>query len=287
MSEQKQIETSEKNCGTKCPIKKRKCLFGALFMLIIFAALGYIILLTSYTYSKISGISISDKKIDYVYKNIGNLVNILDDKQTIEFASDEKYDFQPVADQVAVATAEAPANQDAALKEEIAKLPDDKRIKLIKDRLIDIYQQSKDRDESLDAVKQSFYQTKLIVENWLTNGNKKPVPQLNANENFIDRVKNNIGDFVEINKISATSKDGKVLSPDKIPGMLSQAEILLEAGSLSQVVWIMEDIHTITKLEDIFSFTAKAEVYLEKNPNPKAEIQQIKDLIELIENTNN
>jgi len=244
-------------------------------------------MLTSYTYSKVSSISISDKKMDYVYKNIGNLVTILDDKQALEFTPGEKYDFQPVADKAPVAAAETPVNQDSALKEEISKLPDDKRIKVIKDRLIDIYQQSKDRDEALEAVKQSFYQTKITVENWLNNGNKKPVPQLNANENFIDRVKNNIGEFVEINKISATTKDGKILSPDKIPGMLSQAEIMLEAGSLSQVIWIMEDIHTITKLEDIFGFTAKAEVYLEKNPNPKAEVQQIKDLIELIENTSN
>ena len=288
MSEQKLIENSDKNCSTsKCPFKKRKCLFGTIFVLIILSALAYIILLQTYTYEKVSNITISDKKIDYVYKNIGNLVNILDDKQAIEFSADEKYDFKPVDQQIATPEASAETSNNSTLKEELVKLSDDKKIKLVRDRLIDIYQKSKDRDEALEAVKQSFYQTKVLIEQWYSNGAKQPAPQITANDNFIDRVKNNLGEFVQVNKIDSTTKDGKILSPDKIPGMLSQAEILLEAGSLSQVVWIMEDIQTISKLEDLFTFTAKAEVYLEKNPNPKADIQQIKDLIELIENSNN
>jgi hypothetical protein len=288
MSEQKLIENSDKNCSTsKCPFKKRKCLFGTIFVLIIFSALAYIILLQTYTYEKVSNITISDKKMDYVYKNIGNLVNILDDKQAIEFSADEKYDFKPVDQQVITPETTAETSNNTTLKEELVKLSDDKKIKLVRDRLIDIYQKSKDRDEALEAVKQSFYQTKVLIEQWYSNGAKQPVPQIIANDNFIDRVKNNLGEFVQVNKIDSTTKDGKILSPDKVPGMLSQAEILLEAGSLSQVVWIMEDIQTISKLEDIFTFTAKAEVYLEKNPNPKADIQQIKDLIELIENSNN
>lgn len=288
MSEQKLIENSDKNCSTsKCPFKKRKCLFGTIFVLIIFSALAYIILLQTYTYEKVSNITISDKKMDYVYKNIGNLVNILDDKQAIEFSADEKYDFKPLDQQVITPETTAETRNNTTLKEELVKLSDDKKIKLVRDRLIDIYQKSKDRDEALEAVKQSFYQTKVLIEQWYSNGAKQAVPQIIANDNFIDRVKNNLGEFVQVNKIDSTTKDGKILSPDKVPGMLSQAEILLEAGSLSQVVWIMEDIQTISKLEDIFTFTAKAEVYLEKNPNPKADIQQIKDLIELIENSNN
>jgi hypothetical protein len=260
------------------------------FVIIIF----YLTYQVSVISQKVAGINISDDKVDYVYNKIGDLVNILDTREdmSVDYNPTESYDFKP-GEEAGELTADEPLNaqeNSQALKEELGKMKDDEKLKVVRDKLVDIYQNSKTQDEELVKLKQLFYETKSQIETWFADKKGiKPVasaPASSDNSGLMNRLKNNLGHFVEINKVGEDlSKSGKkVLNTDQIPQMLSYAEMLLEAGSISQTVWIMEDIQTITKQEEIANYTAKADIYLKKYPNPNADMQGIKELVDIIEN---
>ena len=221
-------------------------------------------------------------------------MNILDTREdmSVDYNPTESYDFKP-GEEAGELTADEPLSaqeNSQALKEELGKMKDGEKLKVVRDKLVDIYQNSKLQDEELVKLKQLFYETKSQIETWFADKKGiKSVPSTPAsgdNSGLMNRLKNNLGHFVEINKVGEDlSKSGKkVLNADQIPQMLSYAEMLLEAGSISQTVWIMEDIQTITKQEDIANYTAKADAYLKKYPNPNADMQAIKELVDIIEN---
>ena len=239
--------------------------------------------------NKVSNLKISDDKMEYVYQKVGDLVNVLNTKEDsqLSYNPTETYDFKPTDNEI---VPEKPAESDQnkeVLKEEILKMKDSEKLKVIRDKLVDIYQKSKERDDELGRLKQSFYDEKSNIEAWYYDKKniKAPSSAPNSSGGIVDKLKKNLNSYVKISKVGENLSTGKkVLDIDQIPEMLSYAEILLEAGSLSQVAWILEDIATVTKQEDILTFTAKLEAYVEKHPNPNMEVQQIKELIELIEN---
>ncbi len=279
----------EKDTNTYKIVKKRNYtpwLFAFFGVAVIY--IGYEVFSISRT---VSSIKISDEKLEYIHAKVGDLVNVLNTKEESDISYDptEKYDFKPNPDEI---VADKPASEEAtsrALKEEISKMKAADKIMVIRDRLVDIYQKSKEKDEQLAQLKQSFYTAKTMVEGWYNDKKNIKVADGRAphqNGGIVDKLTKNLSSFVKINKVGEDLSSGnkKILNADQIPEMLSYAEILLEAGSLSQAAWIMEDIESITKQEEIFTFTSKVEVYLEKHPTANPEVQRIKELIELIEN---
>jgi hypothetical protein len=270
--------------------KKRRFSLSSFLFLIFGCAIIFIGYQVMQISNKVSNIKISDDKMDYVYSKVNDLVNVLNTKEDsgINYNPTEKYDFKPAANEI-VAEQQASVVNDQSMKEEIKKMNDSDKLKVTRDKLVDIYQASRQRDEDLAQVKRSFYDTKSLVQDWYNdkkNIKKEPVIANGSDTGIVDKLKSNLNNYIKISKVGEDlSRNGKrILDIDQIPEMLSYAEILLEAGSLSQAAWIMEDIHSITKQEEIFAFTAKSEAFIAKYPNPNAEVQQIKDLIELIEN---
>lgn len=244
---------------------------------------------------KVSKISISDQKMEYVHSKVEELVKILDTKDggmSVDYDPNEQYDFKPGGEQEL--TAEEPANaqeNNEALKEELRSMKDKDKLKVVRDKLVDVYQSSKTRDEELIKVKQSFYDTRALVESWYNDKKGiKPAASESApagGDGVFNKLKQGLGHFVQVRKVAGEdlSKPGKkLITIDQIPQLLSYAEILLEAGSLSQAQWVMEDIKTITNQEEILTFSAKVEEFNKKYPNPNADMQSIKELIDIIEN---
>jgi hypothetical protein len=201
------------------------------FVIIIF----YLTYQVSVISQKVAGINISDDKVDYVYNKIGDLVNILDTREdmSVDYNPTESYDFKP-GEEAGELTADEPLNaqeNSQALKEELGKMKDDEKLKVVRDKLVDIYQNSKTQDEELVKLKQLFYETKSQIETWFADKKGiKPVasaPASSDNSGLMNRLKNNLGHFVEINKVGEDlSKSGKkVLNTDQIPQMLSYAEM--------------------------------------------------------------
>ncbi len=250
--------------------------------------LVYVVFKVTSISNKLSTMTISDQKVGYVYDKVGELVKILDTREDFggEYNPAERYDFKPEAD---VLTSESPLTAEEnreALKEELRNMNSGEKLKLVRNKLVDVFQTSKTRNEELTQVKQMFYDVKTLVEHWYND--RKGIKQSDRGADqagFVDRLKKNLGNFVEINKVGTdlSAGGGRVLSADQVPQMLSYAEILLEAGSTSQAVWVMQDVQTITRQEEIGAFTERAEKYLEKYPNPNADIQGIKELIDIIE----
>jgi len=265
-----------------------------IFILVFVVAVSYICYQVTIISQKISEINISNDKLEFIYGKVNDLVNVLDTKEepAIEYSTNEKYDLKsPVNELVSESAVPASAKENSeALKEELAKMNDGEKLKIVKDKLVDIYQKSRVKNDDFNKIKQSFYETKSQVEVWYNQKkgiSKSPSQDLDSEngDGILNKLKKNLGQFVEINKLSASSNGGKtILNIDQIPQMLSYAEVLLDAGSLPQVAWIMEDIQALTKQEGILVFTSKIEIFNEKYPNPNSEIAQIKELIDIVEN---
>lgn len=279
----------------KSSIKKASALQMAVvaFFLLGLCYLAFQVTMLS---KKVSAIKVSDDKIEYVYGKVGELVKILDSREDVSMSVDynpnEQYDFksgEPVQELTAEEPATAQENREA-LKQELKSMDDDEKLKVVRDKLVDIFQKSKTRDEELTKVKQVFYDVKTLIEAWYND--KKGIKSDTSNKattdaGMLSRLKENLGHFVQVNKVEGEdlSKTGKkLLTVDQIPQLLGYAEILMEAGSLSQAAWVLEDVQTITKQQEILSFSAKVEEFNKKFPNSNADMQQIKELIDIIEN---
>lgn len=265
----------------------KKILYNA-----VIAAFGFLLIYLTYQVyaisEKLASLKISDDKIEYVYEKVGDLINILDTREdmSVNYNPTESYDFKP-ADNELVAEPSEENEKSKVTKEELSKMKDSDKLKLVRDKLVDIYQQSTDRESEFTKLKQSFYDTKSMVETWYND--KKNIkysgsvgPQAEST-NIVDKLKKDLSGFVQVSKISdKNAKD--VIGIDQIPQMLGYAEILLESGSISQCLWIIEDIQTITKQKELTEFNAKAQAYIEKYPNANADMQKVKDLIDIIQN---
>jgi hypothetical protein len=262
--------------------------------LIIFFVLGVIfisfeVLMIS---KHISALRISDDKMEYVYQKVNDLVNVLNTKETsgVNYNPVEKYDFKPAeTNELIPETTVVEDDTPKILKEQLSKMKDGEKLKLVRDRLVDIYQKSKERDDDLTKLKQSFYETKTSIENWYYDKKNIKAPSAKkdaADIGIVDKLKQNLNNYIQISEVGENLANGnkKILDIDKIPEMLSYAEILIEAGSLSQAAWILEDIQSVTKQSEIQAFTAGVEAYIGKYPNANLEVQKIKELIEILEN---
>ncbi len=274
----------------KSSIKRASALQVALVAIFLIALL-YLAFQVTMLSRKVSNIKVSDEKMEYVYGKVGDLVKILDSKDdmSVDYNPNEQYDFKSAGNEELTAEEPVTAQENSeALKEELRSMKDGDKLKVVRDKLVDIFQKSKTRDEELTLLKQTFYEVRASVEAWYNEKNGiKPDATKSPDAGVFSRLKENLGSFVKVNKISCTdlSKSGqKLLTQDQIPQMLGYTEILLEAGSLSQAAWVMEDIQTITKQDEILKFTLKVEEFNKKYPNPNADMQQIKELIDIIEN---
>ncbi len=266
-----------------------------LLIVFVIVTLSYVTFTVYKISVKLSGMKISDDKVEYVYQKVGDLVNILNTKEDMgmKYNPTEKYDFKaPNSDEM---VAEEPADVEQKkqiLKEQLSRSNDSGKLMIIKDKLVDIFQKSKAQEDDLVKLKQQFYDTKAVINAWY--GDRKNVKMTDEvqgptkdDSGVVNRLKNNFSKFVDINKVNddLNQQGGKkVLTIDQLPQMLSYAEVLLEAGSISQTIWILEDIQTLTKQQEILDFNKAAQAYIDKYPSPNIERQQIKELIDIIEN---
>jgi len=270
---------------------KKRCSFSCAVIILFFLAV------TSFTaykvlqiYKMVSGLRISDSKMEYVYQKVNDLVNVLNTKDTsITYNPTEKYDFKPASpDELVSDKAAAAPKSNEALKQELSQMNDGDKLKLLRDKLVDIYKKSQQKDEDLTDLKRSFSDTKSAIETWYNdkkNITAKPVKEDEADQTIVGKLKKNLSNYIQISKIQENiDGDKKILDIEKIPEMLSYAEILMEAGSFTQASWILEDIASVTKQPEITTFNAEVQTYINKYPNPDMETQQIKELLDLIEN---
>jgi len=250
----------------------------------------YVVFQVTMLSKKVAALSISDEKMEFVHGKVTELVKILDSKDdmTVDYEARQQYEFLGNAAELTVTEPLSAQENREALKEELSRMKAGDKLKVVRDRLVDVYQRSKLRDEELIKLKQSFYEVSVLAQNWYNDkkGIKQEALEKAHNPDVFERLKQNLSHFVQVNKVAGqnTRSGQKVLTIDKIPQLLGHAEILLEAGSLSQAAWVMEDIQTITGQEELVDFSARVQIYLQKFPNPNYEILQIKELIDIIEN---